>query len=279
VTEACRPGWPTADAEQLEELLGLAVDLACAAGQLQEQRLWQARQVETKSSASDLVTDVDRACERLIVGRLRESRPDDSVVAEEGTLWEAKTGVRWVIDPLDGTTNYVYGYPAFAVSIAVEIDGRARIGVVFDSSSGHCYRAVEGWGAFCDEQPIRARHLGDLPHAVLGTGFSYDPEQRERQGRVLTAMLSRVSDIRRSGSASLDLCHVAAGHLDGFFELDLALWDYAAGAVIAREAGAEVAFPESAHGLGPAVVVANGSLMAPLLGLLAEAGALAPGTY
>jgi myo-inositol-1(or 4)-monophosphatase len=258
-----------------DELLALAVDLASDAGQLQRQRLWQARHVETKSSSSDLVSDVDRECERLIVDRLAESRPNDSILAEEGTLREAKSGVRWVIDPLDGTTNYVYGYPAFAVSIAVEVDGRPLIGVVYDSYSTSCYKALSGSGAFCDDRPIHARQLEDLPHALLGTGFSYDSRQREQQGRVLALMLGAVSDIRRSGSASLDLCHVAAGHLDGFWELDLAPWDYAAGAVIVREAGAEVVFPEPAHGLGPAVVAANSALLSPFLRQLEQAGALA----
>ena len=159
--------------------------------------------------------------------------------------------MRWVIDPLDGTTNYVYGYPAFAVSIAVEIDGRPQIGVVHDSSSGHVYRAISGFGAVCDERPLRVREQPDLAKALVATGFSYEAAQRERQGLVVAQLLSRVRDLRRGGSAALDLCHVAAGHVDAYWETGLAPWDYAAGLVIAREAGAEVLVLDVAPRRGP----------------------------
>jgi myo-inositol-1(or 4)-monophosphatase len=230
--------------------------------------------VETKSSSTDLVSQVDRDSERLIVERLSTIRPDDAVLAEEGTLRNGTSGVRWVIDPLDGTTNYVYGYPAFAVSIAVEIDGEPRIGVVYDSSAGHCYQAITGFGAFCDGQPLHVSGQEDISSSLVATGFSYDADQRELQGSVVAVVLGRVRDIRRAGSAALDLCQLAAGHLDAYWELDNALWDYAAGCTIAREAGAEVLFPPGAHGRGPAVVAANSSLMPSFLGLLQEAGAL-----
>ena len=122
--------------------------------------------------------------------------------------------MRWVIDPLDGTTNYLYGYPAFAASVAVEIDGRLQIGAVYDSSAGRCYKAVSGFGAFCDDRPIHVREQSDIERSLVATGFSYDAEQRERQGSVVAMILGRVSDIRRGGAAALDLCHIAAGHLD-----------------------------------------------------------------
>lgn len=256
-------------------LLALATGLAQEAAHVHREGLRGALRVETKSSPTDLVSHVDREAERLIVARLRERRPHDALLAEEGSLTQGSSGVRWVIDPLDGTTNYVYGYPAFAVSIGVEIDGEASVGVVCDSSAGHVYRAVAGCGACCDDEPIRAREQHDLARALVATGFSYDAAQRTRQGAAVAAVLGRVRDIRRSGAAALDLCHIAAGHVDAYWELDLSPWDFTAGTVIAREAGAEVRFPEAAHGRGPAVVAAHPALMPAFLELLCEAGALA----
>ena len=183
--------------------------------------------------------------------------------------------MRWVVDPLDGTTNYVYGYPAYAASIAVEIDGQTAVGVVLDSSAGRLYRAVAGHGAVCDDRPIRARELDDLSRALVATGFSYDAAQRARQGAVVAAALRRIRDIRRGGTAALDLCHIAAGEVDAYWELDLSPWDYAAGTLIAREAGAAVEHVAAAHGRGPAVVAAHPALMPAFLELLTEAGALA----
>jgi len=260
---------------RLAGLADLAVNLAREAGQVHSRGRERTIRVETKSSATDLVSEVDRESERLIVERLSAIRPDDAVLAEEGTLLEGTSGVRWVIDPLDGTTNYLYGYPAFAASIAVEIDGELQIGAVYDSSAGRCYTAVRGFGAFCDDRPIRVREEFDIERSLVATGFSYEAEQRERQGSVVALILGRVSDIRRGGAAALDLCHVAAGHLDAYWELDNAPWDYAAGSVIAREAGAKVLFPLATHGRGPAVVAASSALMPSFLSLLREAGALA----
>ena len=262
---------------RLQELLALATDLAREAGQVHADGLRSALRIETKSSPTDLVSQVDRRAERLIVERLAELRPDDALLAEEGALSEGASGVRWVIDPLDGTTNYVYGYPAFSVSIAVEIDGQPQIGVVHDSSSGHVYRAISGFGAVCDDRPLQVREQPDLGKALVATGFSYEAAQRERQGVVVAQLLGRVRDLRRGGSAALDLCHVAAGHVDAYWEAGLASWDYAAGVVIAREAGAEVLVLETAHGRGPAVVAAPPSLLPDFLDLLREAGALVPG--
>jgi myo-inositol-1(or 4)-monophosphatase len=269
-------GSPWTDAPiHLRELLALATDLARDAGQVHVEGLRSTLRIETKSSLTDPVSQVDREAERLIVERLREARPDDAVLGEEGALGEGTSGVRWVIDPLDGTTNYIYGYPAYAVSIAVEIDGQPQIGVVFDSSAGRMYRAIGGFGAVCDDQPIRVHEQPDLATALVATGFSYEAAQRERQGAVIAQVLGRVRDIRRGGTAALDLCHVAAGHVDAYWELDLSPWDYAAGSVIARAAGAAVAFPRAAHGHGPAVVAAPRALLPAFLRLLRETGALA----
>jgi myo-inositol-1(or 4)-monophosphatase len=270
------PDDPWADAPiHLQELMALASDLARDAGRVHAEGVRTALRLETKSSPTDLVSQVDREAERLIVERLSRLRPDDAVLGEEGALGHGTSGVRWVIDPLDGTTNYIYGYPAYAVSIAVEIDGQPQIGVVLDSSVGRMYRAISGFGAVCDGQPIHVREQPDLATALVATGFSYEAAQRARQGAVVAQVLGRVRDIRRGGTAALDLCHVAAGHVDAYWELDLSPWDYAAGAVIAREAGAEVEFLRAAHGHGPAVAAAHPSLLPAFLALLRETGAFA----
>ncbi len=260
----------------LQELLALAGDLAHDAGQVHIDGLRSALRIETKSTQSDLVSQVDREAERLIVDGLRKARPDDALLAEEGSQKSGTTGVRWVIDPLDGTTNYVYGYPAFAVSIAVEIAGEPRIGVVYDSSAGHMYQALVGFGAVCDERPLRVGEPPAISNALVATGFSYEAAQREHQGLVVSRIVGRVRDIRRGGSAALDLCHVAAGHVDAYWELGLSPWDYAGGGVIAREAGADVRFLAVANRKGPAVVAAPPALMPDFLSLLGETGALTP---
>ncbi len=266
--------WPSAPRD-LRELLALASDLAREAGRVHADGLRGTLRIETKSSPTDLVSQVDKQAERLIVERLRDLRPDDALLAEEGSLMDGASGVRWIVDPLDGTTNFIYGYPAFAASIGVEIDGRPAIGVVYESSAGRLYQALDGHGARCDGRPIGAREQPDLSRALVATGFSYQAAQRERQGAAAARVLGRVRDIRRGGSAALDLCHIAAGHVDAYWELDLSPWDYAAGAVIAREAGAEVVLARAAHGRGPAVVAAHPTLMPAFRELLREAGALA----
>lgn len=259
----------------LRELLALASDLALQAGRIHAEGRHGALTLQTKSSPTDVVSQVDKEAERLIVERLRDERPGDALLAEEGSLLDGDSGVRWVVDPLDGTTNYVYGYPAYAASIAVEVDGEAAVGVVLDSSSGRLYQAVAGHGAVCDGRRIHAREQTKLSSALVATGFSYDAAQRERQGAVVAAALGRIRDIRRSGSAALDLCSVGAGKVDAYWELDLSPWDHAAGALIAREAGAAVEHVAAAHGHGPAVVAAHPALMPAFLELLADSGALA----
>jgi myo-inositol-1(or 4)-monophosphatase len=259
----------------LRELLALASDLALGAGRIHADGRWEALTIETKSSPTDLVSQVDKAAERAIVDRLRGERPDDAILGEEGTSHDGTSGVRWVVDPLDGTTNYVYGYPAYSVSIAVEIRGEVEVGVVLDSSSGRLYRAVAGHGAVRDDRPIRARVPEGLATALVATGFSYGWDQREFEGRVVAAVLGRIRDIRRGGSAALDLCRLAAGEVDAYWELDLSPWDFAAGVLIAREAGAEVLLAPAARGEGRAIVGAHPSLMPAFEALLRDAGALA----
>lgn len=258
----------------LEGLLALARDLALRAGREHLAGRRERLEIRSKSSATDLVSQVDRRAEEVIVDGLASARPYDAILAEEGAPAAGTSGVRWIVDPLDGTTNYVYGYPASCVSIAVELCGELQIGVIHEPFADRLYEAIAGRRATCDGRPIAVRRQSDLAQALVATGFSYDATQRGLQGSALARILPRIRDIRRAGSAALDLCQVAAGHVDAYYELDLNPWDYAAGIVIARGAGAEVRLVAAAHGRGPAVVVAPPALVPSLLALLGEVGVL-----
>ena len=258
----------------LRELLALAQDLAREAGRAHADGRAEGLRVETKSSPTDLVSQIDQRAEQRIVERLRAERPGDALLAEEGSLLDGSSGVRWVVDPLDGTTSYVYDYPCYAASIGVEVGGEAAVGVILDSATGRLFSAVRGSGATCDGRRIAVREPQGLARALVATGFSYDATQRQRQGAVVAAVLPRVRDIRRGGAAAVDLTHVASGRVDAYYELDLSPWDYTAGVLIAREAGAAVRLLPAAHGRGPAVVAAHPALIDEFAGLLTEAGAL-----
>src|ERR1019366_815641 len=165
VRTGCEPRFFAAP-PRLQALVALSTDLVSDAGRLQRTWMREEIRVETKSSITDLVSEVDRESERRIIERLNQTRPNDAILAEEGTLQSGTSGVRWVIDPLDGTTNYLYGYPAFAVSIAVEVDGKAEIGTVYDSSAACCYTAVSAFGAFCGDKRIHVREQPDLARSL-----------------------------------------------------------------------------------------------------------------
>lgn len=198
---------------------------------------------DTKSSSTDFVTAIDRESERRIVEAITSVRPDDAFMGEEGTDRPGTTGVRWVIDPIDGTTNFVHGHPGFSVSIAAEIDGTVVAGAVADPMHDELFDAVLGGGARCNGETITATAETELSRALVATGFSYDPARRRRQAEALVTILPRIADIRRMGSAATDLCGVALGRVDASFEIGLNLWDLAAGALIASEAGAVVRLP------------------------------------
>lgn len=193
--------------------------------------------VTSKSTVTDLVTEADRASERWLVEQISAARPNDAILAEEGAGAGGSSGVRWLLDPIDGTVNYVLGLPQYAVSVAAELDGQVQAGAVCNVVSGEVFRAHRGGGAHLGGDRLHGPRSVPLNRAVIGTGFSYDAARRARQGALLARLLPRVADIRRLGSASLDLCAVAAGRLDGYFEAGLQPWDYAAGVLIAAEAG------------------------------------------
>jgi myo-inositol-1(or 4)-monophosphatase len=219
---------------QLEQL---AVQLAEGAADAVQSARSAAVEVDAKSTATDLVTDVDRATERWLVERIRSVRPGDAVLGEEGGDRGGSTGVRWVLDPIDGTVNFVLGLPQYAVSVAAEVDGQVVAGAVCNPATGETFRASRGGGAFLGSRRLAGPRSVPLTKAVIGTGFGYDAAVRARQAGVLVPLLPSVADVRRLGSAALDLCFVAAGRLDGYFEVGLNLWDYAAGGLIAAEAG------------------------------------------
>lgn len=232
----------TADTRLVEELRSLAERSAVAAGTLLHDERPDVLQVSAKSSPTDVVTQMDRAAETLLRGLILGERPGDGILGEEEGERSGTSGVRWVIDPLDGTTNYLYGLPLWSVSIAAELDGQTVVGVVYAPAMNLLYEAVLGAGAreVRQDRPVVASSASDLAHSLLSTGFGYDSAQRRRQAEALVEVAPRVRDVRRLGSAAIDLCWVADGRTDAYVESRLNAWDVAAGALIAREAGAVV---------------------------------------
>ena len=226
--------------------------------------------VSEKSSVADLVTDVDRAAERAIVDGIVAERPEDGILGEEGTDRPGTTDVRWVIDPLDGTANYVRGHPGYCVSVGIEVDGRAAVGVVVDST-GMRTEGILGSGARRDGREVRPSPRTDLASSVIATGFGYDPQTRARQAGVAATVLPRIADIRRAGSAAWDLVATACGEVDAYYEVGIAPWDLCGGRAIVEAAGGIVRTipqPEGAE----LVIASPPQLLDPLLGLLADAG-------
>ena len=227
-----------------DELLDLAVALAAAAAE--RHRAGNSGGVDTKSTDTDPVTEVDRDAEALIVEGILARRPDDTIHGEEGAAVEGTSGVEWVIDPLDGTVNFVYGFPHYAVSIGVLVDGVPTVGVVHDTVADHVYSAVLGRGAHCDGVALRTSDCDSVGSTLLATGFAYGPDERRSHGAVLAELIGDIRDIRRAGSAALDLCHVAAGRVDAYYESGPNLWDVVAGMLLVTEAGGHAEYDAAA---------------------------------
>ena len=232
------------DVLALHPLLPLAWRTAWAAGRFLRDERPPDLMVDTKSSPTDAVTVMDRTAEAMIIGSILRERPDDGVLGEEGGTRESVSGVRWVIDPLDGTVNYLYRLPMWGVSIAAEDEAGTAIGVIVIPEFDESYVGVRGQGSWRIVGPhatsLAISGIQDLSGALVSTGFGYDSERRRRQGEVVAGLVAQVRDVRRNGAAVLDLCWVAAGRLDAHYEKGLNPWDYAAGALIAAEAGASV---------------------------------------
>jgi myo-inositol-1(or 4)-monophosphatase len=232
-----------------EELLALARDVAIEAGGTAVRMRREGVSVAgTKSSVIDVVTEADRAVEDLARRRIQEARPGDGFVGEEGDDVASHSGVRWIVDPIDGTVNYLYDRTTYAVSVAAEVGGVVEAAVVFRPLAGDLYAARRGHGATCNGEPLRVREQVPLAESLIATGFNYEQPVRAVQAGAVARMLPQVRDIRRTGSCALDLCAVAAGRLDGYVEEGPEIWDDAAGGLIATEAGARVQIRPGASG-------------------------------
>ena len=227
------------DANLIAELLELAKRVGREAGELLQKRP-TTFEVSTKTSAIDVVTQMDSQSEAHIVSEILKARPNDGIIGEEGSERTSKSGITWVIDPLDGTVNYLYGLPGWNVSIAAKDSEGVVVGVVVAPTINSTWYASRAGGAFLNEQPIKCNDGVELNRALIATGFAYDLDARPAQLAQLSELLNRIRDIRRNGAAAVDLCHVAMGALDGYFEKGLQEWDLAAGGLIASEAGAKV---------------------------------------
>ncbi len=241
----------------LHPLLPLAWQAATESGALLRDERPQNLGVSTKSTPTDVVTEMDRRSEQMIVDLISAQRPDDAILGEEGGERSGTSGVRWVVDPLDATVNYLYRLPMWGVSVAAEIDGEAVVGVVVAPELGESYLAVRGAGSWCvrgnEVQGLKVSLCQDLSTALVTTGFGYAPQQRDLQAYVVRTLLPEVRDIRRTGCAVVDFCWLASGRLDAYYERGLNAWDMAAGALIAQEAGAVVT---GVNGADPCMVAA-----------------------
>ncbi len=228
-----------APGESAADLLRLAVSTVReAARHVASMRARGVDVADTKSSAIDIVTEADRSCEGLIRERLLGARPDDGFIGEEGAEVSSRSGVTWVVDPIDGTVNYLYGLPHYAVSIAAQREGQVVAGVVRSPVLDLEYAATLGGGATCNGVPLQARTMPPVGQMLVATGFSYESAVRARQGGAVARLLPQVRDVRRLGSCALDLCALAAGHVDAYVEEGPHVWDYAAAGLVAGEAGA-----------------------------------------
>ena len=261
-----------------QELLDIARLIASETATLIRDGRAGARVHATKSSAIDIVTQMDLAAERHLRERLAQLRPDDAILGEEGEDSPGTSGVTWILDPIDGTVNYLYGLPHYAVSVAAVTgpprahEWTAQAGAVADGS-GTVWSASRGGGAFKDGERLLRQSAPALDATLLATGFQYVAQRRERQGQIVTGMLGQVRDIRRLGAAAVDLCLVAAGTIDAYYEHGLHAWDFAAGALIAQEAGVRVAGIDGGAADERLLVAAHPDVWDTLMEALMSAGA------
>jgi myo-inositol-1(or 4)-monophosphatase len=243
---------------EADELLDIAVAAARAAGDVLVERYERgARGVVTKSSPTDLVSEADLAAERAIRDVLGARRPDDAIVGEEGDDVAGSSGLRWIVDPLDGTVNYLFGIPQWCVSVACE----GRVGVILDPLHDELFSVQVGEDALLDGQPLRGPERRELGTAMVSTGFGYEAGVRAAQAAVVARLLPQVRDIRRFGSAALDLAWTAAGRYDAYYEYGLNAWDRAAGEMLCTAAGLQLRDLDPLPGTGAGLLVARGELI------------------
>lgn len=256
----------------MQKYLSRAKELAIEAGALQRARIWQPFKVENKGTI-DLVTEVDKASEALLVSGLQQTFPEHDFLAEESDYGSSGASHKWIIDPLDGTTNFAHGFPWFAVSMALEIDGEICVGVIYHSMMDELFTAVKGGGAELNGKRLQVSQRLPLQNSLLATGFPYDSAVHpENNFANFTSFQMKCRGIRRAGAAALDLAYVAAGRLDGFWECKLKPWDVAAGVLLVNEAGGRV----TAHDGDPysvynhRIVASNGLIHSEMLAILAD---------
>ena len=255
-------------AEQ-KAFLTVAVEAAHAAGKIQQFYASSDLEIDTKSSETDLVTKADKLCEKKIREIILAAYPDHEILGEEGGS-TGESNHRWVVDPIDGTLNYAHGLPFYCVSIGLEIEGQLAIGVIFDSVKNELFTAVRGEGAFLNGAPIEVSKESELIRSMLVTGFAYQKETVHENVEIFGRVHQKVRSVRRLGAAALDLCYIACGRLEGFWELKLSPWDVAAGVLIVREAGGTVTDGRGGHySINERKLIAsNGVIHSELVGLL-----------
>ncbi len=254
---------------ELSSYLKTAIFAAKAASRIHKSGLGRELQIETKSTHTDLVTQVDKESEARIREIINGVYPNHVVLGEEEGQ-SAQSTHRWIVDPLDGTTNYAHGFPFYCVSIALEIEGHLKVGVVLDSHNDELFSAVSNEGAYCNGVPIAVSKESKLNKSLLATGFNYNPEAIDESLELFKRVFLKCRSIRRPGAAALDLCYVACGRLDGFWETKLNPWDVAAGVLIIQEAGGSITNPSGGpYNLNdPVIVTSNGYLHMKLLDAL-----------
>ncbi|MBI5118105.1 inositol monophosphatase [Candidatus Poribacteria bacterium] len=260
------------EAEKVDKFLELAMDAATSAGRLLREGIDKIAWIKHKGEIN-LVTEMDIKSEKLIKEKIQEAYPDHQILAEESDIPHAGARFRWIIDPLDGTTNYAHGFPVFCVSVALEIEGTVELGTVYDPMRDELFTGRRGGGAMLNGERISVSDISDLNNALLATGFPYDLRESEANNvDNWNAMLVRAQAIRRAGSAALDLCYTAMGRFDGFWELKLFPWDVAAGALIVREAGGKVTHlgGETFNIYSREVVATNGNIHSDMIEILAK---------
>ena len=246
----------------MHQLKNFAVELAHKAGALLMKKFDQSIEIHYKGDIN-LVTEADKMSENLIIAAIRQNFPDHGILSEESPAILDGSSVRWIIDPLDGTTNYAHGYPVFCVSIALEKDGVITLGVIYDPTRRETFMAVRGDGAYLNGKKLTVSKTPDLNRSLLATGFPYDiRENKENNLNHFNMMAKEVQAIRRAGAAALDIAYVAAGRFDGFWELKLKPWDMAAGCLLLEEAGGKITdiFAEPWNLLSPNIIVSNGRI-------------------
>ena len=253
------------------ELLNLAESIALKAGSLLVNRPSKF-DLDEKSGVFDFATQMDHESEKLIVSEILAARPNDGLIGEEGANRESKSGVTWVIDPIDGTVNYLYDIPGWCISIAAKDRDGGLAGVVYSPATQSLWKAHRGGGAFLNGNPIKCNDPVALNRALVGSGFAYDLEKRKIQAALIARLLPEIRDLRRLGACAVDMCHVASGSLDAYFEAGVNEWDYAAAGLIATEAGAMISIDKGIWNGEKNMVIVAGPALHPALSAQIRAG-------